>query len=288
MPINKSTVAICLAAAFFCACAKKAPQPAAPSETPSPNTVLARVGKYAITQDDFDRKSVLVSPDYQKFVATATGKRQFLQILIREKMIVAAASDSEVSANPLYRQQVDQMKQDLDNRLKEFQEYVLTKMWLDSLTKKGTIAVAEDEIRAYYTKYPYEISVSDIMIDSPSQATDLLRKAKAGNFAGLARQYSLDADSAKNGGKLPSFIVGEFLPELENAAAGMKPGETQGPFKTKTGYHILHKNGENHLSYGQAHDRIAMLLEKKKLDDYLNSMKSKYPVEVLDANYKYE
>ncbi len=279
----KRNLVLCLiAAALLCACAKKTPQAAKSSDA-----LLARVGKYRITQADFERKAAYVSPEYQKFIGTASGKKQFLQILIREKLIVAAASDSDVSKNPLYKQQVAQMKDDLDNRLREFQEYALTKMWLDSLNKQGTISVAEDEIRAYYTKYPYEVSMSDIMIDDPAQATDLLRQAKRGNFAGLAKAHSLDVASAKVGGKLPPFIIGEFLPELESAAAGMKVGDTQGPLKSKTGYHILHKNAEIKISYEQAHDRIALLLEKKKLDEHLNSMQSKYSVEVLNENYKY-
>ena len=40
------------------------------------------------------------------------------------------------------------------------------------------------------------------------------------------------------------------------------------------------KTGEERLTYNQAKERIRQILEKQKMDAYLNSLKSKYRVEV--------
>ena len=75
---------------------------------------------------------------------------------------------------------------------------------------------------------------------------------------------------------------------IEAAAAGMRAGETQGVFKSKFGYHVIKKHGENDVSLENARERIRLVLEKTKFDAYINSLQNKYKVEVLDANFKYD
>ena len=66
-------------------------------------------------------------------------------------------------------------------------------------------------------------------------------KLKAGgNFEELAKQYSDDQGSAKNGGVLPSFKTGRMVPEFESAAFALKnKGDISEPIKTQYGWHII-------------------------------------------------
>lgn len=73
---------------------------------------------------------------------------------------------------------------------------------------------------------------------------DIYAKAKAGeDFAKLADEYSEDPGNGmgdqKNGGDLGWFSHGRMVPEFEEAAFGMKPGEFSEPVKTNYGYHII-------------------------------------------------
>jgi len=86
---------------------------------------------------------------------------------------------------------------------------------------------------------------------------------------------------------VPPFITGEFLPELEQTVARMRTDNPEGIFKSKFGYHVIKKDGERKLTFKEARDRIARVLEKQKLDDYLKTIEAKYKVEVLDENYRY-
>lgn len=102
---------------------------------------------------------------------------------------------------------------------------------------------------------PGLISVSHILVAFPKDSTeskedvrkaaeDIYKQARAGeDFAELAKKYSADAASAKNGGLLPDFSVGEMVLPFEQAAFALQtPGELSGLVETRFGYHIIKLN----------------------------------------------
>ncbi len=82
------------------------------------------------------------------------------------------------------------------------------------------------------------------------------------DFAELAKKYSQDQGSARNGGELPWFGSGRMIPEFESAAFKLtKPGEVSQPIQTQFGWHII------------------KLLERKtigSLDEMLPEIKTKF------------
>ena len=85
---------------------------------------------------------------------------------------------------------------------------------------------------------------------------------------------------------MPPAIYGEIIPDLEDIAFRMRLGEVAGPIKSKFGYHVLKKESEHRLDLTVAHDRIAKILEKQKFDKHLQSIQEKFPVEVVDEQFK--
>ena len=249
--------------------------------------IVAKVGPLKITESEFQRKLAEVAQDYQNYVATSTGRRQFLDILIREKLILAAAQASDAPKSVDFRVQLDRLKADEDERLRDGRDYLLTRVWLDDLRRKGVLKVSEDEIRDYHRRYPLEIEVRHILCASPVEAEELARKARAGGgFAALAKANSLDAATAADGGRMPPALYGEIIPDLEDIVFRMRIGEIAGPIKSKFGYHVLKKESERPLAFQDAHDRIAKIMEKQKLDQYLRSIQERFPVEVVDEQFK--
>ena len=72
------------------------------------------------------------------------------------------------------------------------------------------------------------------------RALDAAFRAKQGeDFAILAQQYSDDEPTAKKGGTLPAFRAGQTVPEFEDAAFQLKPGEVSEVVETMFGFHVI-------------------------------------------------
>ena len=113
-------------------------------------------------------------------------------------------------------------------------------------------AVTPAELQQYYNQHqdeyriPETVTVRHILIKTPTpdangkvdqkavdaaraKADDIAKQLKAGaNFADLAKKYSEDPGSAKDGGLLPPITRGRTVPEFEQAAFSTAPGQTTG------------------------------------------------------------
>jgi peptidyl-prolyl cis-trans isomerase C len=121
-----------------------------------------------------------------------------------------------------------------------------------------------------------------------TQADDLLAQIKKGaNFADLAKKFSQDPGSATNGGDLGFFSKGQMVPAFEQAAFGLKPGQTSGVVETPFGYHIIHvsetKAGRD-LGYdevkAQIDDYLKQQLRDRKSQEFVDQLKAKGKVQI--------
>ncbi|MFH0793459.1 MAG: peptidylprolyl isomerase [bacterium] len=148
----------------------------------------------------------------------------------------------------------------------------------------------EEEIKAYYDAHPSEfhlgeqVHASHILIHVPLDAkpeesqkaldrvVKMIDELRAGaDFGKMARENSDDASNAVKGGDLGYFGRGEMVPEFEQFAFDLKPGEISGPVKTAYGYHIIKKIGAKppiSYTYEQAHAGIMDKLHRAKQDEF--------------------
>lgn len=254
---------------FLSSCSSKVNEP-----------VIATVGKSKITLSYFQKKLEEVSPDFQDYLNSSAGKKQFLDVLINERLILLAAKESSTANSKEYSSLVKKMETELKTRMDEYKEYLLTKMWIEEL-KKNTMLVTDKEIQEYYQEHPYEVSIEHAVLGTYEEAESVLKKVKSGmSFS------KINLPSPHGLGKLPSVMYGEFVPELEDMIFKMKIGEIQGVMKSKLGYHVVKKVSQHKTNFQEVKERIRKIIEKKKFDKYLDTLQSKYKVEVLNEEYK--
>ena len=154
------------------------------------------------------------------------------------------ATDAEVSTY------FDAHKDDFKIPEKRKIKYLLID--LDQLRSKITIPAADVQ-QAYNTNIeqystPEQVRASHILLKTEgkddatvkAKAEDLLKKAKGGaDFAELAKANSEDESNAKNGGDLDFFGRGRMVPEFDQVAFQMQPGQISDVVKTQYGYHII-------------------------------------------------
>lgn len=132
----------------------------------------------------------------------------------------------------------------------------------------------KEKIREYLLRQELEKKVNSddkLNADAKKKAEDVLAEVKKdlNKFAELAKKYSQDEQSAQQGGELGKFTKGKMVPEFENAAFALKPGEVSGIVKTEYGYHIIQVEANDGNEVQARH----ILIKTKSFSDWLFEQK---------------
>lgn len=127
---------------------------------------------------------------------------------------------------------------------------------------------------SYTTPAQTTRSVRHILVNSKSQAEQLYTRLKNGaNFAALARKYSTDTGSAKNGGKLTA-VKGQLVPQFQTVAFKLKTGAISTPVHSQYGWHIIQALGpvKHTPAQVQPFSKVASSIEQNLLQTKQNSL----------------
>jgi len=164
-------------------------------------------------------------------------------------------------------------------------------VFLDKNKILGQIQVTPEDVKAYYDQHqdqyrvPEEVKVSHILIKTPSpgadgkvdekgleearkKAEDVLKQLKSGaKFEDLAKKYSEDPGSGKQGGDLGWIGRGRTVPEFEKSAFSLAKGQLSDLVKSSYGFHIIRTEDkhEAHLkTIDEVKDQIEPLIKQQK------------------------
>lgn len=200
--------------------------------------LLARVDGYVLTVDD--AVDLLVDQEALGADAGVVGSLADLWIdyILLAEAVAEDSTFSDLDLTPLVEQQMGQ---------------VMVFQLRDSVIQVDTF-VTDDELRTMYeSEAPaVEVRASHIMLQLPVQATpaqvDSVRgalqavreRAVSGeDFGTLARQFSQDPGSARNGGDLGYFRRGDMVAPFETAALALEPGQISDVVTTPMGLHLI-------------------------------------------------
>jgi|SRR5579862_883508 len=162
---------------------------------------------------------------------------------------------------------------------------------IDTAKVAGSVPVTHDELQAYYDQHrdqyrtPEQVKVSHILIKTPlpgpdgkvdekgvaeaqRRAEDLLKQLKQGaKFEDLAKKYSEDPGSAKEGGSLGWIGRGRTVPEFEKAAFSLPKGQISDLVKSSYGFHIIRvddKQDAHMKTLDEVQSEIEPILKQQK------------------------
>ncbi len=142
----------------------------------------------------------------------------------------------------------------------EFEKQFRDQILLQKLYQKviTDIKISDKDLEEFYNKnkdkfvVPEQINAKHILIKADEGNAAEVKKARAtidgllaqvkggANFEELAKKHSQDDGSKPSGGDLGNFTKGQMVPQFEEAAWKLKPGEvTPTPIQTKFGWHII-------------------------------------------------
>jgi len=118
-----------------------------------------------------------------------------------------------------------------------------------------------------------EYHLHHILVDNEQQAKDLIAKIKAGaSFEDLAKQYSKDPGSGKNGGDLDWSDPKAYVPEFADAATHLQKGQmTDTPVHTQFGWHIIRVDDVRSITpppLEQVRPQIVQQIQQEKLQAF--------------------
>ena len=98
----------------------------------------------------------------------------------------------------------------------------------------------EEAIKAGVPTRAEQIHAHHILLKTREEAEDVLARLQKGeDFATLATALSEDSSNKDDSGDLGWFPRGQMVPEFEQAAFALQPGELSGVLETNFGFHVI-------------------------------------------------
>jgi peptidyl-prolyl cis-trans isomerase SurA len=176
------------------------------------------------------------------------------ELTLRFERILAQMNGDEEFFKEYYGASITEMKE----RYKEDQkQQMLARQMQQTLMQK--VKITPVEVKEFYNNIPVdslpflnsEVELSELVLKpsvnqenrlkSLSLIEELHKRIVSGgeSLEDLAKQYSVDVESAKRGGDLGFASRGTFVPEFESTAFSLKKNEVSEVIETEFGFHIL-------------------------------------------------
>ncbi|MEX3760474.1 peptidylprolyl isomerase [Paraburkholderia phenoliruptrix] len=193
-----------------------------------------------------------------------------LQMAVREELV-----NREVLMQEALRRGL-QNRPNIKAQVAVAQQTVVLRALIEDFVKKN--APTDAEVTARYNALikdagGKEYHLHHILVDNEQQAKDLIAKIKGGaSFEELAKQYSKDPGSGKNGGDLDWSDPKAYVPEFADAATHLQKGQmSDTPVHTQFGWHIIRVDDVRSITpppLEQVRPQIVQQIQQEKLQAF--------------------
>ncbi len=152
-----------------------------------------------------------------------------------------------------------------------------------------TSPVSDAEVQARYDQLKKQFGDKEyharhILVPSEDTAKEIIAKLKGGaKFEDLAKQYSKDPGSAKNGGDLDWSPANAYVPEFADALQKLQKGQyTQAPVKTQFGYHVIELDDVRDAQIPPLSDvkpQLVQQMQEEKLQGFIEGLEKKAKIQ---------
>lgn len=263
--------------------AVKAPgaQPStAPAASGEAKNVMAKVGNWVLTKEDFQERLVALKelvPGYD--IKDISQNKLILEELIRQQLLVQDAEGKGLAAS-----------KDVIQAVEEFRRTILVREVATKIAEG--VSATDQEAQDYYTQNktefiaPAQWKLREIVVDTEQQAKDILVDLlKGADFAETAKQKS-KGKTASAGGDLGLVAAFEF-PQMEKTVGSLAAGDISSVFAGPQGFYIVKlegKEGGEQKEFEEIKSDIkeglTMLKQQQAILDYIEQLRQKTPVYV--------
>ncbi|MBI4481798.1 MAG: peptidylprolyl isomerase [Acidobacteria bacterium] len=282
-----------VAALSLGSCARQQPAPSAAQQLGS---VIATIGERPVHRAEFVRYLRQRFSDFSEEASQNPLEHQLLEEFLEEQLLLVDAERAGIQLTSEEKQsaraQAQEHPQSSDETVQVAEQQWRLQKYLRQVVLQD-LSVSAAEIQEHFQRHENEfragemVHVKEILLNSESQARSvmlLLKRANNGNFAELARLYSL-APTARLGGELGYFERGQLPEEFERVIFRLKPGQLSSVVRSKYGFHIFlveERIRAHQQKFYEVEDVIRQRLlaerEKQLVGEKLNQLRLEFPI----------
>ena len=205
-----------------------------------------------------------------------------VEYLIENQLFAEAAEGDQLGSGP-----------EFDGRMQYWRRRALRDTYFDKTVKE---AVTEADAKRLYDeqvkllKPEEEVKARHILVESEDKAKEIAEKiAHGADFAEMAKQYSKDPGTKDDGGALGYFSRGQMVPQFEEAAFKLEPGDVSDPVETQFGWHLIQvedKRQRKPPEFDAIKDRLLASMIHRKAQEIAASLRGKATIEYVDPAIK--
>lgn len=288
---------IFLEVALLLSAAAQAPAPKSPSApTPvpaAPDKVVVTVGDEKLTVADIDHV-IDAMPEQLRVQARGSQKRQFLEQIVRLKLLSQEARRRKLDQTPQFQKQLalqtenllaGLLFQDLSTQLK-VDEAAARRFYDEHKSEYERVRVRHILIRVKGSSIPMSSNKNELTDpEALAKAQEVRKRLLAGeDFATVAKSESDDATTASKGGDLGLFQHGRMVPAFDKVAFSLPVGEVSEPVKTAFGYHLIKVEQKELKTFEEMRPELEKRLRPELARQAVEDLRKNTPVSI-DEDY---